>query len=84
MTTVEITKLIDNRNQELWNEIVSKYQVDLQASFNSEYACKSKSNSVTFFVPLNNYCPDSFTHELLHVYIRLKEVYIGMKDLRLG
>jgi hypothetical protein len=75
--TVDISKLIDKRNESLWDEINSKYQVDLQPSSNSEYACYSKSNTVTFFVPTDNYCPDSFTHELLHVYIRLKEVYIG-------
>lgn len=75
--TVDISKLIDKRNSSLWDEISSKYEVDLQPSQNSEYACYSKSNSVTFFVPTDNYCTDSFTHELLHVYIRLKEVYIG-------
>lgn len=74
---VRISKLIDTRNEALWYEIVSKYRVEVKASPNSEYSCYSKSDTVTFFVPTNNYCPDSFTHELLHVYIRLKEVYIG-------
>ena len=84
ITLVDIAKLIDKRNETLWNEIVSKCQFDVQASANAEYACYSKSDAVIFFVPLNNYCPDSFTHELLHVYIRLKEVddklYIILND----
>lgn len=74
---VDTTKLIDDRNRILWNEIISKYQVAVHQSQNSEYSCYSKSNAATFFVPIDNLCRDSFTHELLHIYIRLKEVYIG-------
>ena len=33
-------------------KIVSKYQVDVQASPNSEYACYSKSDNVTFLFHL--------------------------------
>ena len=77
MSTVDISKLVDGRNEFLWQEIMSKYEVKIEPSLNSEYSCYSKSNSVTFFVPINNFCSDSFTHELLHVYIRLKDVYIA-------
>jgi len=82
MTSVDLTKLIDARNASLWNEIVSKCVVRFEPSPNSEYACYSQSNVVTFFVPVKDYSPDSFTHELLHVYIRLKEVYIGSNLIR--
>lgn len=73
---VNLSKLVDNRNIDLWNEITSKYEVDVQETINSNYGCYSESKTVIFYVPQNNYCPDSFTHELLHIYIRLKHVYI--------
>ncbi|WP_148230580.1 hypothetical protein [Chitinophaga pinensis] len=69
--------MIDSRNDKLWKEITSKYEVIIHPSPNLEYSCNAKGETVTFYVPLSNYCMGSFTHELLHIYIRLKGVYMG-------
>ena len=72
-----ITKLLDARNQNLWNQINEKYTVNFADSSNNEYGCFVQNKNVTFYIDQNNLCKDSFTHEMLHVYLRLKECYIG-------
>jgi len=70
-------ELLDSRNQNLWNEIQEKYNVEFSDSHNEEYGCFTQNNNVTFYIDQNNLCKDSFTHEMLHVYLKLKETYIG-------
>ncbi len=69
--------LLDTRNEALWNELNENYAISLQPSLNGEYGCFSKGNDITFYINESNPCLDSFTHEMLHVYLRLKELYVG-------
>lgn len=69
--------LIDSRNQKLWDDINSNFLVTVEASSNNEYSCYCQSDNVTFYVPAGDINSDSMTHEMLHVYLRMKEVYIG-------
>lgn len=76
--------LVDSRNQFLWNEIKNNYNTKFKSSKNNEYAVFQQSKNVTFFVDENNLCPDSFTHEMLHVYLSLNKIHInGALKLRL-
>ena len=70
-------KLIDSRNEKLWREIDSKYLVDFNYSTKREYGCFSKNDRVVFTIDSKNICKASFTHEMLHVYLRLKECFVG-------
>ncbi|TRW23630.1 hypothetical protein FMM05_13295 [Flavobacterium zepuense] len=72
-----ITQLLDARNQHLWDQINKEYIVNFTNSSNNEYGCFTENKNVTFYINKNNLCIDSFTHEMLHVYLRLKECYIG-------
>lgn len=76
LPAIDITQLLDARNIDLWRAIHSKYQVNFQISPNSAYGCYTQLSKVTFFIPHDNYCTSSFTHELLHIYLYLNGIYI--------
>lgn len=70
-------ELLDHRNIELWNKIDSTYQVNFERSSNGEYGCYSKGSEVTFSIGQGELSQDSFTHEMLHVYFRLNDCFLG-------
>lgn len=69
--------LIDFRNEKLWNDINGKYNVTFKDSTNGEYSCYSENENITFFIVNEDLCKGSFTHEMLHVYLRMKDCFIG-------
>jgi hypothetical protein len=71
------TRLVDERNKALWDILNSHFQIDFKPSVTGEYRVYSINDQATFYVPEANLCADSFTHELLHVYLRYKKVFIG-------
>lgn len=73
----QIDNLVDNRNSALWNEIDNKYKISFKYSINEEYTVYQQSNKVVFYINKNNICIDSFTHELLHVYLSLNGLHIN-------
>jgi hypothetical protein len=77
MTSKEFLPFLDNRNLELWNRLNSRYKILLALSPDKTYSSFVKGETATIFVPLDDYCADSFTHELLHIYLHSKEVFIG-------
>lgn len=74
---MDISNLIDSRNIGLFEEIKSKNNLTFQYSNENNYACCSEGKNSTIFIPKDKPCIDSFTHELLHIYLRTKEVYAG-------
>lgn len=70
-------ELIDHRNQNLWNQIQENHDIEFRDSPNEEYSCYSQGNNIIFFINRNDLRKDSFTHEMLHVYMRMKEFYFG-------
>ena len=79
-----IEGLIDNRNSELFKELSKNYEIEVElVHHTNEYGCYSINNSSTIYVPESNICADSFTHELLHIYLRSKEIYIGSRIKRI-
>lgn len=73
----DINKLVDQRNAKLWQTLNEHFKIDLEPSTNSEYSVYSINDSATFYIVPENLCPDSFTHELLHVYLRFKKIFIS-------
>ena len=69
--------LLDNRNLSLWKEIRYGNKVRVLKSGNDEYSVYSINQSSTIRYADRNICADSFTHELLHIYLRLKGCLIG-------
>lgn len=72
-----INQFIDERNLELWNSLNSKFNIKIEQSKNSEYSCFTQNNDAILFIDENNICKDSFTHELLHIYLKEKEFFLG-------
>lgn len=64
-------ELIDSRNENLWKRLNENYNISFLETDSIEYGCYSKNNDVVFHISSNNRCKDSFTHEMLHIYLRL-------------
>lgn len=73
----ELNGLIDNRNRQLFQDLSSVYEIEVQFENRNDYGCCSKNNHSVIYVPSSDRNPASFTHELLHIYLRTKSVFIG-------
>jgi hypothetical protein len=69
--------LIDSRNSELWRTLNNCCQIEIQIGNCTNYDLSSKGELSIIYVPENNYDPAFFTHELLHIYLRTRQVFIG-------
>jgi len=74
---------IDNRNTDLWILLNEHYDIEIKASLNQEYGCYTEHNQAIIYVPYGGTSIDSFTHELLHIYLKHKEFYLGNSIIRL-
>lgn len=73
--------LIDVRNSDLWNEMSSVYKISLKESEEPGYLTTFDNDKVTIMVDMKNLNPHSFTHELLHLYMKTRKVNIA-SDLK--
>lgn len=69
--------LIDNKNLKLWNSLRMIHEIEICKEKRHDYLAFSKNNKTVIYVPFDNINPTSFTHELLHIYLRVKKVFIG-------
>jgi len=74
---VETNGLIDNRNLELWNSLRTIHEIEIRKEKRQDYLAFSKKGKTIISVPFDNINPSSFTHELLHIYLRTKKIFIG-------
>ncbi|MFB2119904.1 hypothetical protein [Parapedobacter sp. 2B3] len=74
---IDVSSLIDDRNREMYNTVCEKFNVEFEYSANDEYSVYTQGNQATFYIPIGTYCVDSFSHELLHVYLDYHEFYLG-------
>jgi hypothetical protein len=72
-----MNEFIDHRNSDLWNMLNDKFEITIEKSLNQEYSCYTINNTAIIRVDYNNVSVDSFTHELLHIYLKNKEFYLG-------
>jgi len=76
-STIDHTRLINSRNEDLFEKVQSKFEVSFEPSYNGEHSVYTIGSSITFYIPVGVYSVDAFTHELLHAYIDYHEAYIG-------
>ena len=69
--------LIDNKNRSLWSYLSERHKIEVCKGKGVEYSAYSKSGKTIIYVPDDNLDSASFTHELLHVFLRTKDVFIG-------
>ena len=74
---METLGLLDNRNLVLWNTLTSVQSIEIQKEKRVDYLVFSKNEKSIIYVPFDNLNVSSFTHELLHIYLRTKQVFIG-------
>ena len=75
--TTCMKELIDYRNESLWTELQKRFNITFENSESSEYSCFSINDDITFYIVPDNLSKEFFTHEMLHVYLRMKDCYIG-------
>lgn len=71
------SKVLDHRNLMLWEEMNKHYTIQLQSSPEPNYIVNFKEDLITIYVDENNLNPASFTHELLHIYLKYKGILIA-------
>lgn len=74
---MDVTGLIDKRNFELWNSLNSIHDIEIIEQQRVDYLTYSKDDKSIIYVPFDNKDAASFTHELLHIFLRKKNVFIG-------
>lgn len=76
--------LIDYRNQEFYRDLISDYDITVHLTTDNYYRIFSieKEKRSVIYVSANNKNPASFTHELLHAFLRDKNIFIGWEFKR--
>jgi|SRR5690554_109589 len=72
-----INQFIDERNSDLWNLLSASFNIQIQPANNGVYACFTKEKDAILYFNQSDICIDSFSHELLHIYLKHKEFYLG-------
>lgn len=74
---IDVNNFLDDRNAPIWNVVSQSFQIEVAPSLTNEYSCYSKNGEATIYVDTENICIAYFTHELLHLYLKVKGVFIG-------
>jgi hypothetical protein len=72
-----IDRLIDSRNLTLWEDLNSKFSISIIETTNKFESCYSINKDVQIFINPITSSAASFTHELLHIWLRDLDVFIG-------
>jgi hypothetical protein len=74
---METYGLIDNRNIDLWETLNKEFEITIVTEDRDTYAVYTRSGKATISIPIDKADSSSFTHELLQIYMKKKEVFIG-------
>lgn len=74
-------QLLDKRNFDLWKFVLKHYKINLKKSHESNYITRYIDDKVTIFINEENIHPAPFTHELLHIFLKVKKLLIAF-DLK--
>jgi hypothetical protein len=74
---MDINSNFDSRNIKLWSRLSSQYEIDVRIKKCKDYQLFLKGKNAIIDVPSDNINSASFTHELLHIYLASKGVYIS-------
>jgi hypothetical protein len=77
MDPMSTSGLIDGRNVELWERLSAAQEIEIRREDREDYLTFSQGKKSIIHVPNHDVNSDSFTHELLHIDLREKEVFIG-------
>lgn len=74
---IETSTLIDDKNFELWNTLKQVQNIEVNQEIRSDYLVSSENSESIIYVPVDNLDSASFTHELLHIDLRVKKILLG-------
>jgi len=69
--------LLDTRNADLFNVMAQQYNLEIKEAEKPGYATSFDERDVTIEVDMEDLNPHSFTHELLHIYLKSQDVMIA-------
>ena len=72
-----LTQLIDDKNNNLWDDLNDSYKIELIASTEENYSSKVSGNVATISINENDLNSISFTHQLIYLYLKSKNVKIA-------
>lgn len=73
----ELNKLLDEKNKELFDFVSTRIPISVCYGTEDNYGVFQRNNKAVIHIPKDNYSPDSFAHELLHVLLSTYGVNIG-------
>jgi hypothetical protein len=73
----DVVPLIDKKNAALWELLNDHFEIDIKESDEPNYRCYITEKTATIYILPEHLCKDSFTHELLHIYLKYKGLMIG-------
>lgn len=71
------TNLINEQNLDLWKKVSHCFKIKLEESPESGYLTYFDVNSVIIEIDMRDRTPASFTHELLHLYMKIEGVHVA-------
>lgn len=74
---LSVTPFLDHRNQDLWDQVNATFTIAIEHHNESSYGFYKINNQVTMHVPRSQPCQASFSHELLHLWMDLKDVSVS-------
>lgn len=72
----QYNSLIDERNEDLWRKMNAHFNITINDSPVSNYISEFGPDGVSILVDRSDMTPASFTHELLHLYIKYKDTNV--------
>lgn len=69
--------LLDHKNESLYKEVSSLQDIKVILVEGDDYGVFSKGNENVIYVPMGDLNSASFAHELLHVYLQTKGIFIA-------
>lgn len=77
MITPDYSDYLDERNMSLWEFVNNYYETKLEYTTEETYGVYTINKTSTIYVPFNVHSKSSFTHELLHIYIKVNIGSVG-------
>jgi len=76
MEDAVLQQLLDDRNKSFWDEIHEVFVPTVLLCESRHYAFHLFEKKAQFFVPVSNLSKEAFTHELMHIWLRSKNIFI--------
>lgn len=72
-----ISDFLDQRARPLYENISKTFHISIIEHNGSSFRCRTRGNKSEIYVPSQSHCKDSFAHELLHIYLKSKNILVA-------